>query len=141
MGGTMWVESEEGKGSTFHIELAVDEAEVAAGARTRTEPRRLEGKRLLVVDDNATNREIVSRQARVGNGARSSSSFPSEALALLDAGERFDVAVIDMQMPEMDGLALAREIRRVASPTPAGAPHLARSPPGRAARRRSSPPS
>ena len=64
------------------------------------------------MDDNATNREIVSRQARSWAMRPLAVEHPSEALALIEAGERFDVAVLDMQMPEMDGLALAREIRR-----------------------------
>jgi CheY-like chemotaxis protein len=65
------------------------------------------------VDDNATNREIVSRQARSWEMRPMAVEHPSEALALIEAGERFDVVVLDMQMPEMDGLALGREIRRL----------------------------
>ena len=64
MGGTLWVESEEGKGSTFHVELVADEADVPPRIAADEGPPVLEGKRLLAVDDNATNREMVSRQAR-----------------------------------------------------------------------------
>jgi hypothetical protein len=64
MGGTMWVESEEGKGSTFHIGLVAEEAEVPARSFRYDGLAQLAGKRILVVDDNATNREIVIRQAR-----------------------------------------------------------------------------
>jgi PAS domain S-box-containing protein len=112
MGGTMWVESEEGTGSTFHIAVTADEAEMPVLTRSPEGLEALRGKRLLVVDDNATNREIVSRQARSWAMRPMAVEHPSEALALIEAGERFDVAVLDMQMPEMDGLALAREIRR-----------------------------
>ena len=112
MGGTMWVESEEGTGSTFHIAVTADEAEVPARTPGPEGLDALRGKRLLVVDDSATNREIVSRQARSWAMRPLAVEHPSEALALIEAGERFDVAVLDMQMPEMDGLALAREIRR-----------------------------
>jgi CheY-like chemotaxis protein len=66
---------------------------------------------MLVVDDNATNREILSRQARSWGMLVEAVELPSEALALIHGGDRYDVAVIDMQMPEMDGLELAREIR------------------------------
>jgi CheY-like chemotaxis protein/HPt (histidine-containing phosphotransfer) domain-containing protein len=72
----------------------------------------LAGKRLLVVDDNATNREIVIRHARAWGMEPVAVATPIDALALIEAGEPFDVAVLDMLMPEMDGLALAREIRR-----------------------------
>ena len=112
MGGTIRVESAEGKGSTFHIELTADEAEVV-GRYDDDKGLGLEGKRLLVVDDNATNREIVSRQARSWGMQPVAVELPSEVLALIQAGERLDVAVIDMHMPEMDGLMLAREIHRL----------------------------
>jgi PAS domain S-box-containing protein len=112
MGGTMWVESEEGTGSTFHIAITADEAEVPPGIPGREGVQVLSGKRLLVVDDNATNREIVCRQTRSWAMQTVALEHPSEALALIEAREHFDVAVLDMQMPEMDGLTLAREIRR-----------------------------
>ena len=74
MGGRLWVESEEGNGSTFHIELDAEEAEVPTRAPFDGASRSSPGKRLLVVDDNATNREIVSRQAQlVGDGGRARS--------------------------------------------------------------------
>jgi PAS domain S-box-containing protein len=113
MDGQMWAESEEGKGSTFHITLEVEEAEVPARHdRDHAQPV-LEGTRMLVVDDNATNREILSRQARAWGMIVEAVELPSEAVARIRAGDRYDVAVIDMQMPGMDGLALAREIRSV----------------------------
>jgi CheY-like chemotaxis protein/HPt (histidine-containing phosphotransfer) domain-containing protein len=72
----------------------------------------LAGKRILVVDDNATNREIVARHTRSWGMEAVAIASPSEALARIEEGEKFDVAVLDLVMPEMDGLALAREIRR-----------------------------
>jgi PAS domain S-box-containing protein len=112
MGGTMWVESEEGKGSIFHIGLPVEAAEVPARVAVQDALPQLAGKRILVVDDNATNREIVARHARSWGMEAVAIAFPSEALARIEDGEQFDVAVLDLVMPEMDGLALAREIRR-----------------------------
>jgi CheY-like chemotaxis protein len=71
----------------------------------------LAGKRLLVVDDNATNRRVLSLQtAKWGMVVRETASA-QEALGWLDGGERFDLAVLDMHMPEMDGLALAAQVR------------------------------
>ena len=112
MGGAMRVESEEGRGSTFHIELAAQEAGVPRRFGDDASLPRLAGKRVLVVDDNATNLEIVARHARSWGMEAVAVERPSEALALVESGQPFDVAVLDMVMPEMDGLELAREIRR-----------------------------
>jgi PAS domain S-box-containing protein len=112
MGGTLWAESEERKGSTFHFEILA--REVAAPARrdgVQAEPR-IAGKRLLVVDDSATNREILTRQALSWGMHVEAVASPADALDRLRRGDPFDAAVLDMRMPEMDGLALAREIRR-----------------------------
>ena len=111
MGGTLRVESEEGKGSVFHVELVADEAHVPARIRFDEGLAVLEGKRILVVDDNATNREIVSRQTRSWAMEPVAVALPSEALALVEQGAPFDVALLDLVMPEMDGVELAAEIR------------------------------
>ncbi len=111
MGGTMRVESEVGRGSTFAFVLGVEP--VATTPRPFVSPARvqLEVKRLLIVDDNATNRRILATQAQNwGLVPRAVASGP-EALALLRGGERFDVGILDMQMPDMSGTMLAREIR------------------------------
>jgi CheY-like chemotaxis protein/nitrogen-specific signal transduction histidine kinase len=112
MGGRLWAESEEGKGSAFHIDFTAAEAEAPRRAPFDGTQPQLAGKRLLVVDDNATNREIISRQAQSWGMEAVAAETPSDALALIEAGEHFDVAVLDLVMPEMDGRELAREIRR-----------------------------
>jgi len=114
MGGRMWAESDGiGKGSTFFFSIRVP-----VGAMPPTRHRdfigvqpALQGKRVLVVDDNATNRRVLGLQTAKWGMAPRSTESPHEALRWLDGGETFDVAILDMHMPEMDGIALAREVR------------------------------
>jgi PAS domain S-box-containing protein len=111
MGGTVWAESRVGRGSTFHVTLVAEARPGDVSADLEAIPQ-LEGKRVLIVDDNATNREILRRQTESWGMVPLDSGSPTEALAWVTAGEPFDLAILDMQMPEMDGLALAGEIRR-----------------------------
>jgi PAS domain S-box-containing protein len=112
MGGTISVESEEGAGSTFRIALTVNAADVPTRISRDDAIPHLAGKRVLVVDDNATNREIVSRHARSWEMEPVAVERPSDALDLIANGEPFDVGVLDLMMPDMDGVTLAREIRQ-----------------------------
>jgi len=75
----------------------------------------LAGRRLLIVDDNATNRRILTCLAHANGMISTALHSGPAALALLHEGEPFDFAILDMQMPDMDGVMLAREIRRLRS--------------------------
>jgi GAF domain-containing protein/DNA-binding response OmpR family regulator len=114
MGGDLTVESSgvTGEGSAFTFTLAAEEVVGAVpAAPLRPVPSDLAGRRVLVVDDNATNRRILTAQlGRWGMEARETDSS-REALAWIEAGERFDLALVDHLMPELDGLALAEAIR------------------------------
>jgi CheY-like chemotaxis protein/HPt (histidine-containing phosphotransfer) domain-containing protein len=108
----MWVESQVGVGTTFHFTIVAPVASIPAQIDLgRTVPQ-LTGKRLLVVDDNETNRRILSLQAEAWGMDVHTCASGAEALRVLTNDARFDVAILDMQMPEMDGAQLADAIRR-----------------------------
>jgi two-component system sensor histidine kinase/response regulator len=113
MHGDIGFESTPGKGSSFWFTVPLEkqpEPQPASGMAST-----LEGFKVLVVDDNSTNRDIVHHQALAWKMRNGSAQSGAEALALLQeaarAGDPYDLAILDMQMPEMDGLALARAIK------------------------------
>jgi GAF domain-containing protein/DNA-binding response OmpR family regulator len=115
MGGEMWAESEGlGKGSSFIFSVIATTANLPAAKQREhigLQPE-LQGKRILIVDDNATNRRILNLQtAKWGMLTRDTES-PNEALQWIQEEESFDLAILDMHMPEMDGLELAKQIRQ-----------------------------
>jgi len=115
MGGEMWAESVEGRGSVFHFTLPLRAAE---GARNPTTPAaaRLLGRRLLIVDDNATVCRILATEvSRLGLTARTTTDG-HEALGWVRAGEAFDAALVDLEMPGLGGTALARALAQDPGP-------------------------
>jgi len=120
MGGTMWVESDgPGRGSTFRFTLRAPVAELPQGTRRDflgAQPS-LTGKRILVVDDNATNRRILALQAAKWGMVVQDTEAPEQALQMLKT-EAYDLAILDMHMPGMDGATLAARIREGGHPLP-----------------------
>ena len=113
MGGTVSVQSEPGQGSVFRVSVLARAAvaDEPADFLQRNVPA-LVGKRLLIVDDNLTNRRILTRLAMRWGMLPSTLPSALEALDRIRHGESYDAAVLDMSMPGIDGLELAVEIRR-----------------------------
>jgi PAS domain S-box-containing protein len=117
MGGELWAESTgvPGEGSAFHFTIQTEAVEMPE--RTRRDVQglqpRLNEKRVLIVDDNATNRRILTLQLHNWGMQTRDSDSPKEALGWIKRGDPFDLAIIDMHMPGMDGVTLAGNIRKL----------------------------
>jgi CheY-like chemotaxis protein/HPt (histidine-containing phosphotransfer) domain-containing protein len=111
MGGELGVESEPGKGSTFWFTVAAQVTELAP-SMSIADAGRLAGKRVLIIDDHATNVRVLTRQLQMWGMQVSSAESGAQALAMLDAASVApDIVITDMHMPEMDGVGVARAIK------------------------------
>ena len=118
MGGELRVTSTVGVGSSFAFSLVLPDAQEGSQAALRRaaaarSTAALAGQHVLVVDDNATNLRILSLQLSGYGMACTAVTTPSAALDLTAAGHAYDLAVLDMHLPDMDGLELAARLREL----------------------------
>lgn len=113
MGGRVWAESEAGKGSTFHLVIRAQPARTESPNPTAAAAQKLHGKKVLLLEDNPSNRKVFAQYSRWAGAELQAVATSKEAMDLLSGGARFDVIVLDLQLPEMDGLTMAQFIRRI----------------------------
>ena len=111
MGGRIWAESLEGIGSTIHFTIKAEAVPHRQKKLTGFQPV-LVGKTVLIVEDNRTNRHILGGYAYSWGMLPLIASSGKDALDWIQRGDTFDIAILDMNTPEMDALTLARKIRK-----------------------------
>ncbi len=117
MGGEIRVESEVGRGTTFSFDLPAEVAQLPDRGKQQDQLARLRGNKILIVDDNRTNRLILNEKLRSWELQPTATGSPNEALDIIKSVEDFSAYIFDYKMPEMNGLELARSVKEIKGST------------------------
>jgi two-component system, sensor histidine kinase and response regulator len=113
MGGVINVTSKENEGTTFSFTMQSSASSQTLRTYVTNHIAGIEGKQVLVVDDNLTNRCILKNQLEIWKLIPTLACSGAEALQILEQGQQFDLVLTDMQMPDMDGCELSKKIQQL----------------------------
>ncbi|CAE7267178.1 dhkJ, partial [Symbiodinium sp. CCMP2456] len=114
MGGKIWVESEKNIGSEFQFTIATEAVQKKQSLEKREILEKLQGLRVLVVDDNSTNQKVLDKQLKIW-GMEPTAAMNSKAGLEKALSGKYDLVIMDLEMPGMDGLETTRKLREVKS--------------------------